>query len=238
MPETGRSGGRILAVGLTVVAVLVAVAVLVVTLGRDGGEAPDAPAAGVSSGPSTDGPSGPSTKPSPEHGGEHGAQGSGSSGKGSAKGSGKGGSGRGTGAAAEADRPRSKPVRLTQPSSAGTGMVVRITKVERVRGKSVLPGEVGGPALRVTVSAANRGTKPFTLSAPVVNLYYGFAHKPAQPLTQPGAKPFPGRIAPGSTATGVFVFQAPQRQGLTVEVEADLDPDLRIVTFRGVPRAS
>ena len=139
------------------------------------------------------------------------------------------------GAAAEAARPRAEAVPLNRASAASSTVSVEVAGLEWVQGETVIPGEVGGNSLRVTVKATNSGQRPVVLSGSVVNMYYGPDRKPSSFLLQPGSDPFPGRIGPGESVQGVFVFTMPRRPGLSILVEADLDDDLRIVFFRGKP---
>lgn len=139
------------------------------------------------------------------------------------------------GARAEAERARAKPVALGDAAAASDDVSVVVSKVERVRGKTVLPGEVGGPALRFTFTVTNEGDRPVTLSGSVANLYSGADASPESFLLEPGSSPFPSEIAPGRSVDGVFVFTASRQSGVPVLAEVDLDDDLRIVAFRGRP---
>jgi hypothetical protein len=137
---------------------------------------------------------------------------------------------------AEAQRPRAEPVPLSRASSASPDVSVRVTELEWVRGKTLIPGEAGGSSLRVTITATNSGERPVRLSGSVANLYSGPDLAPSDFLLEPGSSPFPDRIGPGRSVEGVFVFTLPKRPGIPILVEADLDDGLKIVYFEGRPR--
>jgi len=130
-------------------------------------------------------------------------------------------------------RPTAPPVALDAPAQPADGVTAQLVSIEPVTGEATLPGEVGGPSLRFTVSVANRSGPALDLSAAVVNAYSGDALSPATPLLKPGGQPFPGEVAAGGSVTGVFVFNVPPAERGHVRLEVDLAPDLTVVLFEG-----
>jgi hypothetical protein len=100
------------------------------------------------------------------------------------------------------------------------GVSATLEEVEAVDGTGVGPGNVAGPALRITVRVANGSSEPVDLDAVVVAASSGADRVPAPPLGDPSAAPFTGSLAPGDTALGVYVFSlaADARDLVTVSV--------------------
>ena len=96
-----------------------------------------------------------------------------------------------------------------------------------------MPGEVGGPSLRFTVTVVNRSSAALDLSTSVVNAYTGDDLAPATPLMKPGGRPFPGQVTVGGSGSGVFVFNVPEQDRGHVRLEVDLAPGLTVVLFEG-----
>jgi hypothetical protein len=133
----------------------------------------------------------------------------------------------------EAPRPSAAPVPLDEPAQSRPGVDVRLASIEKVEGVTTIPGEVGGPSLRVTVEVTNGTKAAVPLSAAVANLYFGPDSSPAISLMEPGSKAMPATVAPGATATGVWVFNVPEDQRSQVVVEFDLAVDATVVLFSG-----
>lgn len=124
-------------------------------------------------------------------------------------------------------------VALDQPASFATGVTAELTKVESVDGEAQGPGEVAGPAVRVTVRLTNGTAAAVPLTQAVVNVYAGQDLAPGEPLSGPGGKPFTGTLQPGATATGVYVFNVPADQRDRLQVTVSYDPTVTTVLFEG-----
>ncbi|TNC20148.1 hypothetical protein FHE66_01505 [Georgenia sp. 311] len=122
-------------------------------------------------------------------------------------------------------------VGLDATGDFGTGLTVRLTAIEAVDGVARAPGEVAGPALAVTLRAANDSTGSIPLDDVVVLLSYGQDRTPATDLGQ-GSTPLSGSLSAGASATGTYVFAVPEdvRDDLRVEIAADAAPT---VAFAG-----
>ena len=86
---------------------------------------------------------------------------------------------------------------------------MRVSKIEAVDGEAQGPGEVAGPALRVSIEVQNTSGKDVAMDLALTNLYYGKDKTPASALSGPGVRPLPGTIASGDRASGQFVFGVP-----------------------------
>lgn len=106
-------------------------------------------------------------------------------------------------------------------SASSSGVSVSLPSVVAIKGQATGPGNIGGPAVRVTVRIHDDGSAPFSLDGVSVNLAYGSDLKPASPLDDPSAAPFHGTVRQGATAEGTYVFTVPadDRSAVTVEVQ-------------------
>jgi hypothetical protein len=102
--------------------------------------------------------------------------------------------------------PEMAPVAPEEVATTDDGLSIRIAQAEAIEGESIFPGEVGGPALRYTVEISNAGPTALDLTYVAVNAFTGEQRDPASELTKPGGAPFQGQLAPGATATGVYLF--------------------------------
>jgi hypothetical protein len=126
-----------------------------------------------------------------------------------------------------------KSVSLRNKSELGNGVSVRVTKVESVKGKARGPGEIAGPALRVTVRVANETARAVSMSLALVNVYYGTDKTPAPALSGPGVEPLRASIASGRAASGRYVFGVPRGQRDVLQVEFSYTTDAPTVIFSG-----
>lgn len=125
------------------------------------------------------------------------------------------------------------PVPLDATVEPAPSVSARVTALEPVEGVTTVPGEVGGPSVRVTVEVANGTSAPLDLSSAVVNAYYGPELTPARGLLEPGGSPFPASVAPGTSASGVYVFRVPVESRGQVRFELDLAPGATVVLLEG-----
>ncbi|HQZ36372.1 MAG TPA: hypothetical protein PK020_18240 [Ilumatobacteraceae bacterium] len=130
-------------------------------------------------------------------------------------------------------RETTAPVELDGEQAPLAGVSVRLVSIESVEGEAVLPGEVAGPALRVTVEASNSTGERVETPAVVVNLYYGPERVAGNPFIQPGGKPFPPSIPAGGKSQGVFIFDVPKSQRDDLIIEVDLLFESAVVLFEG-----
>jgi len=129
-------------------------------------------------------------------------------------------------------------VRLRQAGQPAPGVTARIVRVESVRARGHIPGEVSGPGLRLTVQVDNARPGRIPSNTAVANLYYGADRTPATPFVQSGARALPRFIPARGSATGVFVFSVPVAQRTSVVLELDLSTRFRVVQFVGDCRRS
>lgn len=128
--------------------------------------------------------------------------------------------------------PTAPPVDLEDPAEIGA-LTARLARIEAIEGEADGPGEIAGPALRVTVELTNGGDAGADLTGVVVNLYHGPESAPAEMLAGSGSDWLEGTLAPGGTATGVYVFTVPADDRDPVQVTVFVTPDEPTVLFEG-----
>lgn len=128
------------------------------------------------------------------------------------------------------------PVPLGSTADFGTGVALRVTRVEPVRGVARGPGEIAGPAVRMTFTLVNHGSDDLPLDGVVVAVSYGGAHTPATALTGPGVREFGGTLGAGDAATGRYVFAIPEAARGRVRVVTSYGSGVPAVALVGAVR--
>ncbi|MER6974638.1 hypothetical protein ABT304_26520 [Nocardioides sp. NPDC000445] len=128
-----------------------------------------------------------------------------------------------------------RAVGLKAEATSAPGVTARLARIDSVQATASLPGEIGGPALAITVKVKNQTGKKLDLALGVVNAYYGPERTPAVSVASDGEVPFPASVADGESAKGVYVFQIPE-EARPVRVELDLGNGADVVVFKGRPQ--
>lgn len=130
--------------------------------------------------------------------------------------------------------PTHKPVPIKTPAPFGDGVTANIVSVVPVQSVAKGPGEISGPAIKVTILLDNGTKAAISVNQVTVNVSYGAAANPSIPVTSdPSSKPFTGTVATGASVRGTYIFDIPkdQRSKVTISVSyAALSP---IVVFTG-----
>jgi hypothetical protein len=124
-------------------------------------------------------------------------------------------------------------VELTDTASVGDGVSVEVATIERFEGEAVGPGNVSGPAVRVTVRITNDTAEPLDVDSVSVNVGLGPDVTPAPPLDDVSRAPFSGTVAPGGTAEGRYVFRLPPGAQDPAVVEVGYRPGAPLALFVG-----
>ena len=111
-------------------------------------------------------------------------------------------------------------VALDGTAQVGDGVSATLPRIEEIQGSGTGPGNIAGPAIRVTVRIHNATGQPVSVNEVAVNMAYGADMTPASPLDDPSQTPLVGTVQPGETAEGIYVFSVPSdaRDSVTVEV--------------------
>lgn len=139
------------------------------------------------------------------------------------------------GASPNADElpPALPAVALDAPAQVGNGIVVTVSSVEAIEGAAEGPGNVAGPALRVTIRITNGTDEAVSLDGVAVTMAYGTEGTPASPLDDASRRPFAGSVAPGEEADGTYVFTVPADARGTVTIEVGYQPGAPRLLFTG-----
>ena len=140
---------------------------------------------------------------------------------------------KGSGKAVPAGEVKTKaPVPLESPAGFGTGLKVELADIEATEAEASAPGEISGPALRVTVTATNDGAKQVSLDTVVVFLSYGADRAPASQFGTLSA-PLAGSLKGGATRSGSYVYAVPTDAHGDVRVEVSYTGAAPTVAFEG-----
>lgn len=113
----------------------------------------------------------------------------------------------------------------------GTGVKAKIVSKKAIEMKNVLPGEIAGPAVAITVEYTNGTDKPVSLANTIVSLNY--SGQEASSFSGEPAKNPPESLAPGKKATGVYVFGVPKDGRKNVLIRVAYAPTAPVVEFKG-----
>lgn len=128
--------------------------------------------------------------------------------------------------------PSEAPVALGAPAQVGD-VTVSLVGIDAIQGTAHGPGDVAGPALRVTVRLDNGTSDPLDLLGVSVTMSYGSDATPASPLGDPSAAPFGGTLEPGQSARAVYVFRVPTDARNAVSVSVGYQPGAPYAVFTG-----
>ena len=113
------------------------------------------------------------------------------------------------------------------------GLTAKVASVESYTATATRPGEVSGPAVKVTLTLVNSTGSDFPVSTATVNAYYGSASTPADPVQgDASAKPFSGTLKPGASATAVYVFTVPAADAGDVTLTLSDQAGAQLVVFQ------
>jgi hypothetical protein len=124
-------------------------------------------------------------------------------------------------------------VALNATADAGDGVSARLASIDAIQGEAGGPGQVAGPALRVTVRILNGSGADISLDGVAVNLAYGADNTPGSPIQDSSAAPFSGSLPAGDEAEAVYVFSVPEDSRDVVTVEVGYQPGAPLMIFSG-----
>jgi hypothetical protein len=126
---------------------------------------------------------------------------------------------------------------IADPVTVG-GLTARVASMERFTLKdSSIPGEVDGPAVRVTVEVTNTGKTAVDITGAQLSAAFGATAEPGPELSGNGTKAFPATVQPGETVKAVGAYSIPDGAGDSVHLELDLLAGKPAIVFVGqIPR--
>lgn len=123
-------------------------------------------------------------------------------------------------------------VALDEPVAEG-GVTGSLVLVEEIRADGNGPGNIDGPALRVTVRLVNETDADLDLAGVSVNAAYGPDRTPASPIEDASQSSFSGIVPPGGTAEGVYVFGVPENARNDIRIEVGPRAGAPVMVFTG-----
>ncbi|MGB3411275.1 MAG: hypothetical protein WBA45_08745 [Microthrixaceae bacterium] len=124
------------------------------------------------------------------------------------------------------------PVDLGSTAKFGSGVTVRLKSITATTAKAVLPGEISGPAVRVTVEVTNSTASSLNLDNVAVELIT-MTGTPAGLITSSDAVPFKGNAASGATSTGTYVFSVDPAKRDTARLSIKYSANTPTAIFTG-----
>jgi hypothetical protein len=125
-----------------------------------------------------------------------------------------------------------EPVPLNKTADFETGLTVKISDIDSVKGVAKVPGEIAGPALKISVVADNSSKAAIDLRSVVVFVTYGQKHTPAVKLSK-GTRPLEGSLPPDTQTDGTYVFTVPRSDRDLVRIEVSYSGKAPTVSFEG-----
>ena len=131
--------------------------------------------------------------------------------------------------------PSLAPVAFDEPAAVGDGITADVVSLEAVEASGTGPGNIAGPALRVTIRLTNGTAGPVSLDGVAVDLAHGEEQLPASPIGDPSSAPFAGSLQPSESREGVYVFTVPadDRELVTLSVGYQAGAPFMVFTGSG-----
>lgn len=111
-------------------------------------------------------------------------------------------------------------------------VVVQISDVTELTADAEGPGDIGGPAVGVTVQLANETKQPVDLSGVTVTAQDDDG-SPLSMLDVDPAKPLTETLAPSAVVDGVYVFSFPEGSPAPVSFTVNYAPEAPVAVFVG-----
>lgn len=109
------------------------------------------------------------------------------------------------------------PIPVGTKADFGGGLTTTVLSVVPVKITASGPGDVSGPGVAVTVELSNQTSTAVDTSGIVVNAYDG-KRVPASSSDGAPSAPFSGRLEPGKSGQGTYVFRTDDIPTLLVEI--------------------
>lgn len=121
---------------------------------------------------------------------------------------------------------------LDEAITFDTGMVVEIVAVDPITVTAETPGEMDGPALRVSVAARNQSGEAQEVDSAVVSLVTADGEVGVG-TTAGSPSPLSGMVEPGATVSGTYVFMLDPASGRDVTVTVNYAAGEPLAVFNG-----
>ena len=129
-------------------------------------------------------------------------------------------------------RSTASDVPLTATAEAGNGVAVKVASLEQTTTTAQLPGEIAGAGVKVTLSVVNGSATALDLGNVVVDLQDANGVSQTAMSATP-ASPFTGSLAPGATASGIYVFTFTADYANPAKIFVTLPTEVPVLVFAG-----
>lgn len=124
------------------------------------------------------------------------------------------------------------PVPVAQPADFGNGLTAAVKEIKEIpKLEANGPGEIAGHGVGVVVEVRNGTDAPVDLNGVAVNASYAGA-KPAGDSAAPPSAPLAGRLAAGEAREGTYVFQVPEPDWRSTQVEINWSGSPNVILVR------
>jgi hypothetical protein len=125
-----------------------------------------------------------------------------------------------------------KPVKTDQIASFSHDVTVRIATLKNINTVARGPGEISGPGVVVGFLVKNGSATSIDLGSVTANLQDA-AGIPSVSMVGAPADPFAGKVGPGKSATGSYVFSLPRSHRNPVTISISYTTAAPVVLFVG-----
>ncbi len=120
---------------------------------------------------------------------------------------------------------------IDEAVSFDTGMVIEIVAVDAITVTAETPGEVDGPAVRVTVSARNTSSETQPVDSALVTVVAG--DELGIGTTAGNPSPLSGDVAPGGAVNGTYIFMLDPAADREITVSVNYAAGEPVAVFTG-----
>ncbi len=124
------------------------------------------------------------------------------------------------------------PVAPSATAKFGNKVTVRATKLAAINATAHGPGEIGGPAVEITLAFVNGSARRINLSNSVVTVS-GSSGAQGLPISGAPAKPVTGALTPGKSAVGRYVFTLAKSERAPITINVSYSPSAPVVLIVG-----
>lgn len=125
-------------------------------------------------------------------------------------------------------------VQWTEPVEVSTGVTVDLTAVDEVEVEARVAGEIGGPAIAVTVGISNDTATDLDPTLVTVTAT-GADDAPLTPVFNEPADPFVEPVPASGTGRAVYVFHLPEDAERPITITVNPAPSAPVAVFTGAP---
>jgi hypothetical protein len=124
------------------------------------------------------------------------------------------------------------PVAISAPADFGNKVTAHVVSIKSFNATAHGIGEIAGPAVAITLTVTNGSKSNVNLGSVTVTLA-DHNGTPSNPLSGSPSKPFSGNVAPGKSASAVYVFSLAKNHANPVTISLSYTTEAPVVLFVG-----